>query len=125
MHFDDCFANRETEPETFPPRIGLFEWIKDSFDKLWFDAHAAVADLDADRLWVRIVRPYRNRAVFRREFASVAKDAPENFLQAWHVSDKLVPGRRQSDDELEMSIFHVAADDVHCRLEKLMRVSRA
>src|SRR5206468_2525421 len=66
VHFDDCFADRETEPETFATRIRLFERIKNSFDKLWFDAHAAVIDLDGDRRCVRIVRPHGNRAVFWR-----------------------------------------------------------
>src|SRR5437763_13495248 len=64
------------------------------------DPHAAVTDLDGDRLWVRIVRSHRNRAVFRRELASVAKNAPENFLQAWRIRDEFVPGSRQSDHEL-------------------------
>ena len=123
MHFNDCFADCETKPETFALRIGLFERIKNSFDKLWFDAYAAVADLDGDRLWVRIVRSNGNRAIFWRELSSVAKDAPENLLQARRISDQFVPGSRQTNEELEMSIFHVATHDVQRRLDELMRVS--
>ena len=54
MHFDDGFADRETEPQTLAPRIGLFEGSKDTSDKLWFDADAIIADLDGDYSWVRI-----------------------------------------------------------------------
>ena len=54
VHFDDGFADRETEPQTFAPRIGLFEGSKDFSDKFWFDADAAIADLDGDSSWVRI-----------------------------------------------------------------------
>src|SRR5207248_11351813 len=109
VHFDDSFADRETEPQTFAPRIGPFEGSKNSSDKLWFDADAIIADLDGDCSWVRIVRPHRNCAVFRREFASVAKDVPKNLLQARWIGNQLVMRCQQGNGELEMSILNVAA----------------
>jgi hypothetical protein len=88
VHFDDCFANCETEPETFPPRIGLFERVKDSFDKLRFDAHAAVTDLDGD---VLLVRPHGNHAVLRRELVKLRK-TPRKLAASGRISDKVVSG---------------------------------
>ena len=54
MHFDNGFSDRETEPQSFALRIGLFEGVKDFFNKLWLDADAVVADLDDDPSWARI-----------------------------------------------------------------------
>src|SRR5262249_14679069 len=90
MHFNDGFAECETEPQSFALRIGLFEGVEDFSYQLWFDADAVVADLDRDPSWARIVRPHSNRAVFGSEFASVVQHAPENLLQAGCVGDQFV-----------------------------------
>src|SRR5262249_52400681 len=122
MHFDDSLTDYETESQSLPLQVGLFESGEDFFYKLWFDADATVADLDCNPLWAGIVRPHRNRAVFGSEFAGVMQDAPENLLQAGRIGDQLVSRRHESNDRREMSLFDVAAHNLQRRLEELMRV---
>src|SRR5512147_1609921 len=98
MHFNDGFADYETETKSFAFRIGLFKGVKDSSYELWFDADAIVADLDRDPSWTWIVRSHRNRTVFESEFAGVAQKVPENLLQARCIGDQLVLGCREGND---------------------------
>src|SRR5439155_6247524 len=125
MHFDDCFTARETESQSCALRNGLFEGVEDFFYKLWLDADDVVADLDGDPSRAGIVRPHRNRAIFGSEFARVVQHAPENLLQAGFIGDQLVPRSLQGNERREMSLFNVAAHDLQCRVQQLMRVGLA
>src|SRR5262245_29266887 len=125
MHFNDGFTDYETEPKSFAFRIGLFKRVKDSSYEFWLDADAIVADLDRDPSWAGIVRPHRNRAVFWREFASVAQKVPENLLQARCVGDQLVSRGREGNNGREMSLLNLTAHDFQRRLQELMRVGLA
>src|SRR5215469_10993483 len=125
MHFNDCFADCETEPQSGVLRIGLFKGVEDFFYRLWFDADAVVADLDRDPSWARIVRPHRNRAVFGSEFASVVQHAPENLLQAGGIGDQLVSRCCERNQKREMSSFNLPAYDLQRRLQELVSVGLA
>src|SRR5437773_7535917 len=112
MHFDDCFTDSETEPQSFVLRIGLFEGVEDFFYKSWLDADAVVADLDGDPSWAGIVRSYRNRAIFGSEFARVVQHAPENLLQAGRIGHQLVPRSLQDKERRQVPVVNVAAHDL-------------
>src|SRR5215468_563491 len=90
VHFDDRFAECQTESQSFALRIGLFEDVEDFFYHLWLDTDAVVADLDGDPSWARVVRSHREGAVFGGEFASVVQHAPEDLLQTRCIGDQLV-----------------------------------
>ena len=80
MHLDDCFADGKTETKTFMSCTGLFEGVKDFFKKLRFNTNTIVADFDGDLVWAWVAGMDKNRAVFRGEPVSIAKNIPENLL---------------------------------------------
>src|SRR5438067_9462380 len=55
VHLDDCFADGETEPETFRPHFELLERSENFLEKLRFNANAVVGHFNSDRIWRVVV----------------------------------------------------------------------
>ena len=125
VHLNDRLTDGEAKSEAFAARIELLKGIEDLVEKFGFDPNAAVADLDGDYVRCRVGRAYRNRAVFRREFAGVAKHVPENLLQAWRVDAESVQKSLKRDGKLKMSIFDFGAHDLDGVLKQFVHIGGA
>src|ERR1043166_984569 len=125
VHLDGRFANGQTEAKPFAARINLLEGFENLLDRLRGDAHAAVADLDDERVRSRIIRTRGNRAAFRREFAGVAKHVPENLLQARRIDMDLMARGIEKQRKFEMSIFDFAADNFQRVPKQFVRIGGA
>src|SRR4051812_8746888 len=71
MHFDDGFANRETETETFAAGAALLEGFEDFFQVLGLDPDAGVDDLDLKRAGLGIGSADGHGALPRSKFGGV------------------------------------------------------
>ena len=90
VHFYDCPADRQPQPQTFPARPDLLERVKNFVEMFRFDADAGIADLDLQRGGFRINGANDDRAALRGKFRSVLQHVPKYLLQAGGIGEDVM-----------------------------------